>query len=478
MTAQVNEVWSPLSGSQELALSFNGNHIIVEGTRGGGKTDAQLMFFRQFVGLGFGEYWRGVIFDREYKNLDDIVARSKRWFYKMGDGAKFTSSIGAYKWTWPTGEELLFRAIKKEDDYWGYHGQEFPYIGWNELVKFPKSVLYDMMMSCNRSSYVPETGGMEIPHVVFSTANPYGAGHNWVKKRFISIAKPGEVVTNYIEIFNPRTQKDDVIKKTQVRLFSSFRENIYLSPQYIAELYSITDKNKRKAWLEGSWDIVSGGAFDDIWNKSKHVIKPFEIPESWYFDRSFDWGSSSPFSVLWFAESNGEQIEGQQYYPKGTIFVINEWYGCNAEDNNAGLYMKSGKIAEGIVERETKMAIAINVGAADSAIYNIIDGNSIADNMEEEGVYWERCSKGAGSRVIGLETIRSYLSNSVENPLEKKGLYIFDNCKHLIENLPVLPRDSKNPDDVDTEAQDHDYDALRYRLTTEINKGVSMAGYY
>ena len=41
---------------------------------------------------------------------------------------------------------------------------------------------------------------------------------------------------------------------------------------------------------------------------------------------------------------------------------------------------------------------------------------------------------------------------------------IMDNCRNLIENLPVLPRDPKKPDDVATGAEDHDYDALRYRV--------------
>jgi hypothetical protein len=38
------------------------------------------MRFRRNVGVGYGAFWRGVIFDREYKNLDDLVNKSRRWF--------------------------------------------------------------------------------------------------------------------------------------------------------------------------------------------------------------------------------------------------------------------------------------------------------------------------------------------------------------------------------------------------------------
>ena len=87
-----NVVWEPLKGSQAKAMSCPCNHILYEGTRGPGKTDAQLMFFRQFVGVGYGAYWRGVIFDREYKNLDDLVAKSKKWFLQFGDGAQWKAA--------------------------------------------------------------------------------------------------------------------------------------------------------------------------------------------------------------------------------------------------------------------------------------------------------------------------------------------------------------------------------------------------
>ena len=477
MSNNVNIIWEPLEGSQSLALSYRGHHIMMDGTRGGGKTEAQLMYFRQFVGQGYGEQWRGVIFDREYKNLDDIVARSKRWFNKFGDGARFIGSGASYKWKWQTGEELLFRAAKSEDDYWAYHGQEFPFIGWNELTKYPTPALYDSMMSCNRTSFIAKGDQEDMPLIVFSTSNPYGAGHNWVKKRFVSPAKPGELQKQTTMVFNPRTQEEELITKLQVRLFSSWRENKYLTPEYIADLMNIKDENKRKAWLYGDWDIVSGGAFDDVWDARVHAIEPFEIPSGWYIDRSFDWGSSSPFSALWFAEADGESHPKGKYYPKGTVFCVSEWYGCEDGDNSKGLYMKSSEVAEGIVTMEDNMPFRVNAGVADSAIFAIQDGESTADRMEEHGCYWEECSKGKGSRVMGLETVREYLSNSLTEPLEKKGLYIFNNCKYLLENLPVLPRDSKKMDDVDTDANDHDYDALRYRLTTHSHR-TSDQSYY
>ena len=393
-------IWEPLPGSQLWAITCQCNHILYEGTRGPGKTDAQIMYFRNYVGMGYGEFWRGIIFDREYKNLDDLISKSKRWFRQFGDGAKFISSASQLKWVWPTGEELLFRQMKTEQDYWNYHGQEFPFIGWNELTKQPTSELYDMAMSLNRASFLPEkhspinseTGKIEllpeIPLVVFSTTNPYGVGHNWVKARFIDPAPPGQVVELKTDVFNPRTQQREEVVKTQVRLFGSYKENIYLSPEYVAELESITDPNKRAAWLWGDWDITSGGMFDDVWSAQYNIVEDFVIPNHWQVFRSFDWGSSKPFSVGWWAESTGEDI----VFPDGTVkstlrgdlFRIGEWYGWNGKENT-GLRMLASNIAKGIVEREIKMGLngRVKAGPADNSINDDINGVCIAAQMRE-----------------------------------------------------------------------------------------------
>jgi len=504
--------WRPLSGSQMRALSCPCNHILYEGTRGPGKTDAQIMYFRRFVGKGYGQFWRGIILDREYKNLDDLISKSKRWYRQFGDGAKFISSTAGLKWIWPTGEELWFRVVKTEQDYWNYHGQEFPFIGWNELTKHPTGDLYDMMMSCNRTSFIPSKHSPiiqeeprirrilpEIPLVVFSTTNPYGVGHTWVKQRFIDPAPPGQVIFNKAEVYNPRTKQREEVTKTQVRLFGSYKENEYLSPEYIMELESITDMNKRRAWLWGDWDITSGGMFDDVWSSQYNVIEPFKIPHNWRIFRSFDWGSSKPFSVGWWAESNGEdvQLPGNKVLSTipGDLFRINEWYGWTGKPNT-GTRMLATKIAKGIVERELKMKIKgrCKPGPADSSINDDVNGVCIANQMRANvvidgktypGVGFTRSIKTPGSRIQGWEKMRTAIYNAQPpeggGPREGPGLFIFRNCQEgFIRTVPVIPRSLKELDDVDTDAEDHVADESRYVILATGNRfgSGSTTGYH
>ncbi|RKY05563.1 MAG: terminase, partial [Planctomycetota bacterium] len=289
-TASPNVVWEPQAGSQELFLSCPIFECLYEGTRGPGKTDALLMDYAQFVGQGFGAAWRGILFRNEYKHLEDVITKSQKWFPRIFPDATYNES--KYVWKFGTGEKLYFRHAKRESDYWNYHGHEYPWIAWEELTNWADDGLYLKMMSVCRSS----TPGM--PRRYRSTCNPFGKGHNWVKARFIDPAPRGVVV-------------QDEEGRERVCLHGSIWENKILlknDPDYIKNLQSQSGAVK-EAWLYGNWDIVAGGMFDDVWNKAIHIMEPFEIPATWRLDRSFDWGSSKPYAVGWWAESDGCDIK-------------------------------------------------------------------------------------------------------------------------------------------------------------------------
>lgn len=505
-------VFKPLPGSQTIALCSMAAHTLYEGARGPGKTLTQLMRFYRNVGKGYGKFWRGVIFDLEFDHLGGLVAESKKWFGENGklkDGAKFYESTSAYKWVWPTGEELLFRHVKKVADYEGFHGHEYPFIGWNELTKHPSDVLYDKFMSVNRCTFDPikdtpkdpKTGryltpnGQPLPPIkceVFSTTNPSGPGHNWVKKRFITIAPRGTVVRRAIQIYNPATEQEETHVITQIAIFGSYKENPYLPASYIAELESIKEPNLRKAWLYGDWDVTAGGALDDLWQSHIHVVPRFVVPPSWRLNRSYDDGSSHPFSVGWWAESDGTEAtvvlaDGTEYTfcpQPGSLIQIFEWYGCKKDEKgeflaNTGLKLSASDIAQGIIDREISMMANGWIssqpwpGPADNRIRQVIDVelDTTEKLMSKKGVRWMESDKSSGSRIIGLQLIRDRLEAAVKN--EGPGLYFMANCVASIETLPTLPRDEKKIDDVDTNSEDHVYDMVRYRSLQGANKAAT-----
>ena len=364
----------------------------------------------------------------------------------------------------PCGPRLTMDiTVKKHHQYITENGivNSNSFIGWEELTGWPDDKCYEAMKSCCRSS------NPDVPRKYRSTTNSWGIGMNWVKRYFVDPAPPGTIISNNIG-------------EQRVRIHGSILENKVLlkaDPEYIKKLDSIKDPNKRKAWRDGSWDITAGGAFDDIWDEVRHVVEPFEIPHSWYVDRSFDWGSARPFSVGWWAESDGTEItlaDGKiKSFPRGTIFRIYEFYGWNGTENE-GCRMVASEIAQEIKRIEVSIEFekiignrGVVRGPADSSIYDEENNMCIAADMRREGVNWTRANKKPGSRKQGLEKLRRFLKNSQEIPMEKPGLLIFSNCRHFIRTVPVLPRDKRNIEDVATEAEDHAYDETRYRLMSK-----------
>lgn len=502
LPANIEVVWQAIpESSQELALSCPADQILYHGTRGPGKTDTQLMRFARMVGRGYGKFWAGIIFDREYKSLTDLISKSQRWFHKLWteDEAWFLSSNSQLKWEWATGETLEFRIIDDPDDYWKYHGQEKAFIGWNELTQWPTSDCYDIMQSINRTSFTPEKDSPRdakgniiellppIPLENFATTNSFGVGHHWVKNRFINVAENGHIVTREVEVIDPKTKKEVVVKLTQCAIFGSWLENIYLSPKYIATLKEDTDENRKLSWFTGSWDITAGGAIDDVWNRKVHVVPRFKVPKHWrILDRSYDDGSTHPFSVGWWAEANGDEVDvpvptvpGQAYgangYVKwcpqaGSLIQLAEWYGTAQIGTNKGLKLGSKAIGKGIADRELALLTEGWIhripmpGPADNRIRRVDDSDNDTPEkvMQTYGIYWEESDKTPGARIRGLSLVRERLQAGLDQ--EGPAIYFMSNCVASISTIPILPRHKTVIDDVDTKAEDHPYDMVRYRV--------------
>lgn len=493
-------VWEPLPGSQTLALDSRADVTLYHGTRGPGKTEAEMMAFRKHVGIGYGRFWRGIVIDREYKHLDDILDKMKRVYNAFDDGVRFLGG-NEYKWLWPTGEELLLRAVYDERDYSNYHGHEYPFIAWNELTKWPNLKAFDLMMSCNRSSWTQEKNSPKdkngkyllppIPLKTFATTNSEGIGHSQVKMRFIDPAPSGTVVrTVFKDVPDPQQNGKLVdITRTQIAIFGSFRENKYLSATYIAGLMQLCENNDnlRKSWLEGSWDVVSGGAIDDLWKPAIHILPTFQVPIDWYVDRSLDWGSSHPASVGWWAEANGEEAtlpDGKIFCPeKGSLIQCGELYLSKGIGTNEGLRMSAPDVAQMVINAEVRMLAdkllqrQPRPGPADNQIRDVreSDVDTIEKKMADKGVRWQESDKSPGSRRNGLQLLRDRLQAAVKH--EGPAIYFMAHCRASIATLPILPRDPIKQDDVDTTSEDHPYDQVRYRVLKGANRLANKANF-
>ena len=332
---------------------------------------------------------------------------------------------------------------------------------------------------------------MRSPHgltpKMFLTANPGGPGHNQVKARFMPHGvRPGQIMiddSGMSSVFIPSRVEDNKI----------LCDN---DPEYVALLRSIKDPMLRRAWLEGDWDVVLGGFFSDVWNKFQHVVPFFRPPQHWPRLVAMDWGSSTPFSIGWYAVSDGESSIsecGSRVFPRGSMIRFYEWYGCPKGEANVGLKMTSTLVAQRMLELEDRKSLLGCGGfdrVADPSIFAEKDGPSIAEKFSGEGVVWRRAEN---KRISGWDQVRNRLrgrclelqkqlitmpDGSEEDVVvfEKwePMLFVTENCHHLIRTLPIQERDDTDWEDVDTDGEDHAVDELRYACMSRPSGGLTV----
>lgn len=415
------------------------------GAAGGGKSDFLLAEALRQVDI---PHYRGIIIRRTYPELSDLIDRSKEIYPQAFPSARYNES--KHVWSFKSGAKIYMGYMQYEKDRLKYQGRHFDFIGFDELTHFTESQ-YLYLFSRAR----PSGPGTEV--YIRSTANPGGVGHAWVKARFISVADPGTPIVEETVVTGPDGKKITV-SHDRVFIPSSIWDNQILldnDPGYIASL-AMLPTAERKALLEGDWDSFSGQVFDEWRNDPEgyetrqwsHVIKPFKVPSGWMILRAYDFGYAKPFSVGWYAIDYS-----------GRMYRIRELYGCEDGMSNVGIKIDPREQARRIREIEAADENLIGkriTGIADPSIFASDRGESIADMMAREGVYWTAADN---ERIAGKMQVHYRLAFG-ENGIPM--LYVFDTCKHFIRTIPSLVYDEKKVEDVDTTQEDHIYDELRY----------------
>ncbi len=444
-------IWKPQPGPQASLITCPIFEVFYGGARGGGKTDGMLGDFAIHADR-YGRYARGVFFRRTYKQLEEVQYRAQQIYPKLG--AQWLK--GEALWLFPNGATLKMRHLWDENDAENYQGHSYTWICIEEATNWPTPAAIDRIRATLRSAH-------GVPVRLRLTGNPGGAGHNWVKQRYITPAPNG-----YTKLIDP------VSGEARVFIPARLEDNPALTlkdPGYERRLLQAGSAALVKAWRFGIWDIVAGGFFDDVWNPSLHVLTPFEIPATWRMRRSFDWGSAKPSSLGMWAESDGAPIEKLGlHFPRGSMIRVGEWYTVQKDIQG---YVKPN-VGTGLTNKQQGSGVVtMSQGrnwrgcVADPSIFIKAGGPSIYDQMRDgarEAGGMIVFSKADNNRIAGWQKMRGMLQASAKERPESPGIWIFENCLDWIRTVPVLQRDQKKPDDIDTEAEDHAADETRYAV--------------
>ena len=429
-------VWQPFDGVQTEFLASNEDEVLFAGGRGSGKSAALLVDPLRYC---TNKNFRALIIRRTMPELLELIGRAKEIYYQAFPGVVWKQQDKVF--TFPSGATIWFGYCDSIDDAERYRGQQYTWLGIDELTQYETPEIYNKLKGSLR------TTDPKLKIYIRSTSNPTGKGRWWVKEYFIDNAESG--VPFYVEYDTP-IGKMRISRKWFQSTVMDNPALIKNNPQYLATLASLPDA-LRKQWLEGSWDAIEGMAFPEF-NAKNHIIDPFKIPKGWLKFRGCDWGFSSLAVCLWFA--------------------------CDF-DNNLYIYRElacNGPIqprltADLFAQRIVKLEKEDNVkyGVLDSSTWaNKGDsGPSIAEEMILNGAVFRPSDRSPGSRKAAVMKMHQLLK--ADEITGKPKIQVFNTCKELIKCLQSLPIDESDPEDVDTKANDHAWDATMYAIMSRPN---------
>jgi phage terminase large subunit len=327
----------------------------------------------------------------------------------------------------PNSSRITLGYCQAETDVLQYQGQAYDVIFLEEATQFTE-FQFQSLTESNRSSGLCKK--KFLPRMYFTT-NPGGIGHTWVKRLFVDKDyKNKEVADDY-----------DFIR-------SYVYDNKFLlenSPDYVRTLENLPD-DRRKAMLEGDWDIFDGQYFSEF-SRDLHVIQPFELHANWNRFITIDYGLDM-LAAYWIA-----------------IDTMNNAY-CYKELYQSNLIISDA--AKAIKDMTTEN---ITMRYAPPDLYNRRQdtGKSAIDIFADNQLFFVKASN---DRVQGWYNVKEWLKpvmvkDEQTGELKKSTRFkIFANCTNLIRCLPQLQYDDKNPNDVANEPHEitHSPDAIRYFL--------------
>ena len=411
-----NVLFHANEGPQTDFLAAGEKDVLYGGAAGGGKSYAMLIDPLRYA---HKKAHRALILRRSMPELREMIDKSRELYPLAFQGAKFREVEKL--WNFPSGAKVEFGFLERDADVYRYQGQAYSWIGFDEITHLPTEFSWNYLASRLR------TTDSDIQTYLRCTANPGGVGSHWVKKRYI---EPSEHNKGFLG-------HDGLSRKF---IPAKLADNPYLAEDGIYEqMLKSLPPIQRRQLLEGNWDVAEGAAFVEF-DTQVHVIPPFELPIGWERTKGVDYGYAAESCCLWgIIDSND-----------GTLIIYRELYRKGLTGEELGSIITT-------MELEDPFAVS---GVLDGAAWAKTgsSGPTVGEALLKEGHKLRRADK---NRVQGKIQVHEFLKIKEDG---RPKLQIFNTCPNLIRELQGIPLSKTNPEDVDTHASDHAYDALRYMI--------------
>lgn len=469
---RAQRIWEPNKRQADfVSLPDQVFEALFGGAAGGGKTDV-LVLLPILKGWIHKSWFKGIIFRRSYKQLEEsIIPRTREYYVHVG--GKYNES--KHVWTFPSGAKIFLSYLESYADALTHDTSEYNYIGWEELTHFEWQEYSFLTFSRVRG---------EIKCVRAAT-NPGNIGHVWVRDRFVSPDPAGYVLI-----------KDK--KSGELRAFipSRVQDNAYLAktdPTYVNRLQMLPEA-ERKAKLDGDWYSYAGQVFGEFREShidgepenAIHVIEPFPIPSYWHKFAAIDWGRTAYTWIGWAAISPDRRVYIYREYHERDKY-ISEWATTFANLSLGDNLLEVAIDPSAQQKRGDPKTILMQFQEHSGYTPKLADNDRVSGKMlfheylrwtelpkreKETGEFsqetYDKILKHSG--LFQAEQYKNFFEIDVTYPVPK--LQIFNTCTALIKAIPLAKYNTLkgNPEDVaewdptELSPGDDPYDGGRYLL--------------
>lgn len=434
--------FKPNEGPQTIFLASSEREVLLGGGKGSGKTYILMVDPLRYCGC---PNTRALIMRRTIPDVRDIIFKARYLYPKAYPGVVYKDNDKMF--VFPSGARIEFGFAETSSDLARYQGQNYTYVGVDEIADFPFAEDLLTYIRANIRTVDP----VNAPPMLRLTANPGAVSSSYIRKEFVERAPFGETFWIKANIFDMRIKKQKTIQISRKYIHSTIFDNKHLmkDDSYLATLASLPE-TKRKQWLEGNWYVSESAAFPEF-DQNVHVVPPFEIPREWKRVKGQDWGFSSAGAVYWGTVT-----------PSGQLIIYREFaFNTELPKKDAMKIAQEGRALE--------IGEPRSLGIIDTSAFQQRGtlGQSIGEIMQTQWPSWIPSSRAK----IGNASSRQHRKNLVHTHLAidpttgEPRMVIFPQCRRLIEALSGIPVDKSNPEVVDTDSPlDHYYDALSYLL--------------
>ena len=268
--------------------------IFFGGARGGGKTDGGIGKVVSHANE-FAKASRSLIIRHTYPQLEELQRRMHEIVTPLG--AKWAAGKRTY--VFPNGAITRLRSLESEKDAENFQGHNYSLIVVDEAGNFANPAPIDKIRATLRSA---EGARCQL----VCTGNPGGAGHQWLKERYVMPSQP--LVPHY----------DEARSVNRVFIPSKVSDNpalLLADPKYLNRIRASGPGWLVKAWLDGDWNATLAGKLITMSDFGRYATQPAEFTRTVLSVdcavKGNEWNSN-----------NSAQLWGEK---DGFIYRLHEW---------------------------------------------------------------------------------------------------------------------------------------------------------